>query len=194
MKYEKCGQQSLANSATAGIKRFRGSRFWCGGNQRGVTLIELMTSVVIIGIVAAMAGPRFSHEMDKMEFRGAARNIVSSIRQARSLAISEKTPYGIVFDGTNGTYTLFKDIATSNPPAFQTGDSLYSVDTIPGQYVALSSTFNGALMFRPNGSASESGTIIPFSYGGDPGSATSYALISVLSSTGRVRLDELYTY
>ncbi len=163
-------------------------------NQRGVTLIELMTSVVIIGIIAAMAGPRFSHEMEKMEFRGAARSIVSSLRQARSLAISEKSPYGVVFDNAAGTVTLFKDIVASTPPGFQTGDSVLRVDTIPGEFATLSTTFTNALMFEANGSATESGTVSPISYGSEAGSATSYATISVLSSTGRVRLDDIQSY
>jgi len=156
--------------------------------------MELMTSVVIIGIVAAMAGPRFSHELEKMAFRSSARNMVSSLRQARSLAIAEKTPYGLALDNSAGTFTLFKDNVSSVPPAFQTGDSILKVDTIPGEFATLTSTFTGAVVFQPNGSATESGTISPISYGSESGSATSYATISVLGSTGRVRLDNVQSY
>ncbi len=163
-------------------------------NQRGVTLIELMTTVVIIGVVSAMAGPRFAHEMQKMEFRGSARDIVSKMRQARSLAISEKALYGVAFDNTNSTFTLFKDIVASTPPGFQTGDSALSVDTLPGEFATITSTFSGAVLFRANGSASESGSVTPISYGSEAGSATSYATISVLSSTGRVRMDDMQNY
>ncbi len=174
--------------------RWFGVRFLRLRNHRGVTLIELMSSVVIMGIIAAMAGPRFAHEMEKMEFRGSARSMVSTLRQARSLAISEKTEYGVAFDAAAGTFTLFKDNVSSTPAAFQTGDSIISVDTIPGQYATLSATFSSAVLFQSNGSASESGTVIPISYGSDAGSATRYATISVLSSTGRVRLNEIHTY
>ncbi len=163
-------------------------------NQRGVTLIELMSTVVIIGIVSAMAGPRFSHEMQKMEFRGAARDMVSKLRQARSLAISEKSLYGVAFDNSNSTFTLFKDNIASTPPGFQTGDSALSVDTLPGEFATMTSTFSGAVLFMSNGSANESGSVIPISYGSEAGSATSYATISVLSSTGRVRMDDMQNY
>ncbi len=170
------------------------SRFLRLRNQRGVTLIELMSSVVIMGIIAAMAGPRFSHEIEKMEFRGTARDMVSVLRQARSLAISEKANYCVDFDASAGTFTLFKDKVVTTPAALQSGDSTISVDTIPGEFGGLTSTFTGAVLFSSNGSASESGSVTPISYGSEAGSATSYATISVLSSTGRVRLDDLQSY
>ena len=42
-------------------------------NQKGFTLIELMTTIVIIGIVSAMAVPRFAKAYERMEFRSANR-------------------------------------------------------------------------------------------------------------------------
>lgn len=163
-------------------------------SQSGVTFIELMIAVVIIGIVAAMAGPHFTREMDRIKFRGAARDAVSSLRLARSLTISQKTPYGVHFDNSKGTITVFKEVVTSNPATFNSGDTAVQVDTIPGQYKGISSAFTGALMFEPNGSANQSGTVLLLSYSTGGDASTSYAILDVLASTGRIKISDLQTY
>ena len=55
-------------------------------NRAGITLIELLITVVIIGIVAAMAAPRFEIAYNRMKFKSANRDMVSSLKLARSTA------------------------------------------------------------------------------------------------------------
>lgn len=164
-------------------------------SKRGFSILELMIVVVIVGLVAAMAGPRFSKEMDRMKFRGDARNAVSTLRLARSLAITNKTDYGVVFSSNGGTITLFKDIVRSDPPAFNAGDSVIQIDTISGDYPIATSSFTGALIYYANGSASESGKVLLLCYTMDGlNSNTCYATLDVLAATGRAKITDIQFY
>ncbi len=156
-------------------------------SRGGFTLMEVMISVVIIGVIASLAGPRLSKEITKIQFRGATRDLVSTLREARSRAITEKQQYAVAFDYSNGTYTLFQEGVSQ--------DVFISSDTISGQYPTVSPSFEGPLVFSPDGSANSSGQIFTFSYDDDGGYySTSYATIDVLASTGRIKLSEIYTY
>jgi MSHA pilin protein MshC len=55
--------------------------------QRGFTLIELLACVVIVGILAAVAAPRFSTSQGFVA-RGYADEVTSSLRHARRIAIA----------------------------------------------------------------------------------------------------------
>lgn len=171
-------------------------KFFAGlQSEKGVSLLELMIVVVIIGLMASMAGPRFSREMSKIEFRGTARSAVSAMRQARSLAISDKADYGVDFNSNSGTVTLFKDVVSSDPPALTSGDSIIRVDTLSGDNPVVSSSLTGPLLYSPNGSASESASILLLSYSTrDNDYSTKYAILDVLASTGRSKLSEIHFY
>ena len=164
-------------------------------NQRGITFLELMISVVIIGLVAAMAGPRFTKEMERAAFRASARGAISMIRKARSYSITDKQSYGVNFDISNATVTLFKDKEKTDPPTFTTGDSVISVDSISGDYSYLAVTLTAPLIFNTNGSASETGDIYLINYTYDGSIATTnYAWINVLAATGRTKMMDLQSY
>jgi type IV fimbrial biogenesis protein FimT len=163
------------------------------GNKRGITLVELMTIVSIIGIVTTMAIPQFGSTVNRLKFRTSARNILSKLRLARSTAITNKQPFGVAFNEDTRTMTLFLDI--QNPSAFQfeTGDSVISVDTLPDDFAYIYPVFGGnAVVYRPNGSASATGTVQFVAYCG--GDYINYGTVDVLASTGRTKLGELYYY
>ncbi len=69
-------------------------------SKQGFTLIELMTTVVVIGIAAAMVAPGFDRAVKRIEFKAKTKDAVSMFRTARSFAISDKVPYGIYFDNS----------------------------------------------------------------------------------------------
>jgi len=162
-------------------------------DKRGITLVELMLIVVIIGIVAAMAIPRFSKAMNRLEFRTAARNMVSKMRLARSNAITQKVPHGIHVDGDGLLVTLFMDSQNPGMDLFEAGDSVLSVDTLPSDFVYVNTDFgNPALIYRPNGSASNTGGIHFLSYTEDDD--INVGSIEVLAATGRTKLGQLHYY
>lgn|GEM_PF-471762 len=123
-------------------------------SDKGITLIEILTTAVIIGIVAAMAVPRFQIAFDRMKFRSADREIFSTLRVARSKAITDKEPYGVYFDGTAKTFTLFKDKTNPGTHVYESGDSVVTVDTLPSEFAYLGTDVSGnVIFFERNGSA-----------------------------------------
>jgi len=153
--------------------------------QKGVTLMELVIVAVIIGVMAALAVPSFLNYASKLETKSTARNIVSTLRMARSKAISERVSYGVHFDAGNRRYTFFKD--KGNPTQYDAGtDSLISQVALDRDVNYGINTFtNAAVVFTTSGGASSSGelTVTPASGG------FTYN-INVLQSTGRVRLTD----
>ncbi len=161
-------------------------------NDRGITLVELMVIVTIIGIVSAMAFPSFTTAINRLRFKGAARDIVSTLRLARSNAIAQKQPFGVHFDQDAMTMTSFVDIVNPTNAALESGDSVLVVDTLPSDFVGLGTDFGGSLVYRPNGTATSSGSVSFVSYGSDGG--VNLCSVSVLASTGRTKMGEIYNY
>lgn len=125
-------------------------------SKRGITMIELLSTVVIIGIVTSMAMPRVQKALDKIKSKSGNRKIVSSLKLARSMAIADKAPYGIVL-GTEKpfTFTLFKDKESLQDYKFDDADSVLRVDTLPSEFTTLTSNLSThAVIFQPNGSVS----------------------------------------
>jgi MSHA pilin protein MshC len=161
--------------------------------RRGITLVELMSIVVIIGVVSAMAIPRFGRTINRLRFRNSARQMVSNLRLARSNAITHKQQVGVNFDPNGETMTLFVD--THNPGSFtyETGDSVLAVDSLAREFEWIFSSFgNSSVFYRPNGSASATGQIYFLSYNNED--FINWGYIDILASTGRTKLGDLWYY
>lgn len=152
----------------------------------GFTLIELMATAAVIGIVAAMAVPKFDIAFDRMQFRAAEREIQSTIKLARSLSISDKERYGISFDQDNKTVTLFKDLMNTSSEDFVNGDSVVRVDTLPAEFgLLMTDCDNNVVVFRPNGSAAFTGGGNIYTYASSD-YASCYASYGITAATGRI--------
>jgi type II secretion system protein H len=153
----------------------------------GLTLIELMTVVAIIGIVAAMAVPSFLSYMPKLRVKSAARDIVSQLRLARSKSVAERRPFGVAFDMSKNSVYTFAD--TDNPAgqSYSTSDSVVHADTLNTDISLNSCTYaNNCVVFNATGAASTSGDLQVVT-----GDGSIIMSINILASTGRVRLTEL---
>ncbi|MEW6412138.1 MAG: GspH/FimT family pseudopilin [Candidatus Zixiibacteriota bacterium] len=161
-------------------------------SNRGITLMEIMVGVVIIGIVASMAVPRFATAYERMEFNSRNRDIVSALRMARSRAITEKELYGVYFDPYDIRVVQFRkhDGSGALNDRYEDGlDSVLKVDTLTPDMIWLSSSLlNDAAVFSPNGSSSTGGAIFPLAVTED---FVGLAQISLLASTGRVKTETI---
>ena len=155
-------------------------------NNKGITMLEMMIIAVIIGITSTLAIPRFGQVMDKLRLKTAGRDILSSLRLARSNAVSQRSQFGVYFDLNSRQYVLFKDLANPGSFTYDAGsDSDMVTKTLPARVnFGYDSFSNSVVIFRPNGSASSSGLIELYSCEDYYGSFT----VDVLSSTGRVKL------
>ncbi len=127
-------------------------------SESGITLIELMITVVIVGISAAMAAPRFEMTYERLRFKSSCTDATSTLKLARSMAITSKSQYGVAFNNAHRTVTLFKDLVNTSNFDFASGDSVIRVDTLPPMFTSVSSDVtNNVVVFRPNGSSGFSG-------------------------------------
>jgi type IV fimbrial biogenesis protein FimT len=80
--------------------------------HKGFTLIELMITLTVLGIIAAIALPNFKSILDGRKLVGAADNLYAALQYARSESIKQNTDvqfqvnvgawcYGIDDDGAN---------------------------------------------------------------------------------------------
>ena len=93
--------------------------------QKGFSLIELMVAVSIIGILLAIAIPGFIKMAPRMKLKGAARDVVSDIQLAKTMALRDRKTYSIQFDSSGYTVrkdgTVKKTVNISDYPGVQFG-------------------------------------------------------------------------
>lgn len=161
-------------------------------SDSGVTLIELLITAVIVGIVATMAVPRFQIAYERHRFNAANRDVNSTLRLARSEAITDKEQYGVHFNPGDMTYTLFKDMVNLAGYDFVAGDSIIRVDTLPAEFSYLSTDVeNNVFLFRPNGSCRFNGGGNLIMLAATEGVVAIFDN-NVLSSTGRVHCNSYF--
>ncbi len=104
-------------------------------NNSGFTLAELMVAISIMAILSAIALPAYTTWLPGYKMNSAARELYSSLQQAKMAAIKSNTQYSVVFDQTVGgidfAYIVFRDLdpGTNQPDFSYDGDE---VDTTPG--------------------------------------------------------------
>lgn len=82
--------------------------------RRGFTLIDLTLTVLILGIVAAAAAPRFSGAMLYYQVDAATRRIEADINYVRSYARFTNQSCSLTFSATAPTYTTTGVLHTNN--------------------------------------------------------------------------------
>ena len=73
---------------------------------RGFSLIELLVAIALMGIIMAIALPSLIQWRDSLQYRDAAKGLVSFIRNARSRAISTNRQQRVEINVANRTYRI----------------------------------------------------------------------------------------
>ena len=154
-------------------------------DNRGFSMMEMMIVLVVIGLLASLAAPSLIQQMPRLETKTQIKQVLSKLREARSLAISRNAPAGVCFDASASTWKVFLD----NNPAnnlLNSGDSVTTSGKLGTRLtVAYNSFSNQGVIFNSDGSCYMSGAVWLTAVD----NSVTYT-IDVLASTGRVRLRE----
>lgn len=86
--------------------------------QQGFTLIELVLTLVIIGVIAAVAIPRF-FTTSAFDQRGFSDEVINAIRYAQQYAVSSHC--GVRVQITPNSYTLYRAVTAATCTSTNTG-------------------------------------------------------------------------
>jgi general secretion pathway protein H len=114
-------------------------------NNKGFTLIELLTVILIISIVITVVAPMYKGGQ-KSDLKVVARKLVSDLRYARSVAISQGTRNTVVFEFKKNIYFLTNKKELNTIPD--------EVDVTLMLDLAEVTKKNGKIHFYPDGSSS----------------------------------------
>jgi prepilin-type N-terminal cleavage/methylation domain-containing protein len=81
-----------------------------GQEVAGFTLIEVLSTIVIAGILMSIAIPRFYALLPGIRVASAARQVATDLQLARMRAISQRAPQGLTFStATTYNFTIGPD-------------------------------------------------------------------------------------
>ncbi len=105
---------------------------WTG--KAGFTLVELITTVMIVGILSAISGLIILQSMPRYKLREEARNLLGHFQQAKLEAVKRGTVVAIVFNTAANSYEIFTD--TPLPGNNMPGDFIR--DPVAGENLLIS--------------------------------------------------------
>ncbi len=164
--------------------------------RRGFSMIEMLTTLIIMGIVAAMAVPKM--DLSHMKSDAALRQVTTFFVQAQRTALTKQYNVIVSFDVPNNRLRLIEDRNNSN--SLDAGDrSMWmglepgttfkappvGIDGMNGVVIFLKpKTVDGypSVIFRRNGAASSDGAVFFSSKQTDLGSLRA---VAITQSTGR---------
>jgi prepilin-type N-terminal cleavage/methylation domain-containing protein len=164
--------------------------------RSGFSMLELMTTLIILGIMAAMAVPRL--DFSRMRSDAALRQLTSLFVQAQRTALSKQYNVIVSVDAANSRLRFIEDKNNSN--TFDTGDRDYWMALEPGVVFVDAPVplegFSGrvsfarirmldgfpSVIFRRNGAASSDASMFVTAKPSDAGAIRG---LTITQSTGR---------
>ena len=108
--------------------------------QAGLTLMELMVAIALIGVLSSMAVPNMIGWRNNMQFSSAVRTVKIAIEDTRMAAIKSNMPARMIFTDGGDSFDIVKwDFSTNNfaspvtvklPPGTEIASSNFNSDTL----------------------------------------------------------------
>lgn len=150
--------------------------------QKGITAVEVLVAVSVIGILVLIAFPQFSKIKENQVFKNTIEDITSTLRsaQSQSLASVNSLEYGVYFQSDQ--IVLFKEKVFSPSATDNKIINIISPSSISNVTLGGVSAGTGELYFaRLSGVPSKTGTITV--------STSSASKIITISATGTVSVN-----
>jgi len=149
---------------------------------RGFTLIELMIVITIMGALLAITTPAVTRFLGDWRLNGAAAQMATAMRAARSSAVDKDINVVFVFDKDQGQYFFIED--TNGNGDADAGELQTSARVLPkGVSIDDFTVPQESVTFSPRGSTSDGGTIVM------KGRGDREIQIRVYSGTGNVAVE-----
>ncbi|CAN5888229.1 hypothetical protein BH23ACT11_BH23ACT11_16030 [soil metagenome] len=172
-------------------KRVAGSgTFGSGNNERGFTLPEVLITIVILGMLVAIAIPSWQAVVEGRRVDSAANQFSSDLRLAHTRATNQLKTWKLVHSPGSSSYELVPEGGTAIPRSLPDGTKVLDTEVL-----ALAG--DRTIVFDPDGSAEAEGTFddslinpngnIDVAVSSDDDAPK--AGITIVEATSRVKLD-----
>ncbi len=117
----------------------------------GFTFIELLIAISVIGILAIVAIPGFRAFQPTLQLSGISRELISDLRYAQQITVTEQVEYCVVFFPIERKYQIIQCGGTQP----------IKEKILPGeiQTITISGFTNNEVRYNPYGAVREAGTI-----------------------------------
>lgn len=99
-------------------------------HSRGMTLVELLVVVAILGILSVVVLPSLTGTIDSRRYREAARNVSAFIARCQSRALNAREPRGVMFQPVAARPASCVDLFFADTPPVYAGETLFSVASV----------------------------------------------------------------
>lgn len=105
-----------------------------GPSRRGVTLIELMVALTLLGLLVALAVPSMSAMIQRKRVQGTASELMGVLRQARVMPFNVNTKIVVSFGNKANEFTCYSvhDDWPVDPSKIECDCTRYPLDSCPG--------------------------------------------------------------